>query len=444
MRDKFLSKGAEVFNTAWSAFQAGYGYDLGPQVVETFILAPGESTATSQVTMNGNQSLTYGLIAGGVRFGAGYPITPWSNVMEILRAELPKYGGIFVQAEDELGAVGIAVGGSYADRIAVTGTSGPGLSLKGETIGYAVTAEIGLVIIDVQRGGPSTGLPTKVEQSDLMLACFGSHGDAPRIVIAPADVEDAFYTAVEAVELARTYNVPVIVLTDQAIATRIESFPEPDLGRIMRDISPDLAPKPAGYKPYLDTPSGISERAYPGTFMESGQYPVMTGLEHTETGHPGGDPDNHMKMNAKRRRKLQTLMARLPRPSVYGAPAGEVLLVGWGTSKGPIEEAVDQLQAEGLRSGAIHLRYLLPSPNGLEQIFAGYQNVFVVELNDEGIYGFGLLAMLLRARLADPNIRSITKTDGLPFKVREIIAQLRSHLIDAGSNVPQLKAAAIQ
>jgi 2-oxoglutarate ferredoxin oxidoreductase subunit alpha len=444
MRDKFWSKGQEVFETARGAFHAGYGYDLGSQVLETFALAPGEGTATSQVTMNGNQSLTYGLIAGGVRFGAGYPITPWSSVMEILRAELPKYGGIFVQAEDELAAAGIAVGGSYADRVAVTGTSGPGLSLKGETIGYAVTAEIGVVIIDVQRGGPSTGLPTKVEQSDLMLACYGSHGDAPRIVIAPADVEDAFYTAVEAVELARTYNVPVIVLTDQGIATRIESFPEPDLAKIVRDIGPDLSPKPADFKPYRDTPSGISERAFPGTYMEGGEYPVMTGLEHTETGHPGGDPENHMKMNAKRRRKLQTLMNRLPLPGIYGADSGEVLLVGWGSTKGPIEEAVDQLQTEGMQIGALHLRYLCPTPNGLGQIFARYGNVFVVELNDEGLYGFGQLAMLLRARLADPKIRSITKTDGLPFKVREIIAQMRGHLIDSGSNVPRLRAAAIQ
>ena len=441
MREKFFPKGEAVFETARGAFHAGYGYDLGPQVAETFSLLPGEGTALSQVTMNGNQSLAYGLLAGGVRFGAGYPITPWSNVMEILRAELPKYGGIFVQAEDELAAAGMAVGASYADRIAVTGTSGPGLSLKSETIGYAITAEIGLVIIDVQRGGPSTGLPTKVEQSDLMLACYGSHGDAPRIVLAPANVEDAFYTAVEAVELARTYNVPVILLTDQAIATRIESFPMPDLAQLMRDISPDLSSKATDFKPYQDTPSGVSQRAYPGTFMESGQYPVMTGLEHTETGHPGGDPENHMKMNAKRRRKLQTLMARLPRPSIYGAQRGEVLLVGWGSTKGPIEEAVDQLQAEGLPIGAIHLRYLYPTPNGLESIFEAFRHLLVVELNDEGVYGFGQLAMLLRARLADPKIRSITKTDGLPFKVREIIAQLRDHLIDSGGSVPRLHAA---
>jgi 2-oxoglutarate ferredoxin oxidoreductase subunit alpha len=440
MKDKFLSKGQEVFETAANAFQAGYGHDLS-SLTETFSLEPGESKALSQVTMNGNQAIAYGLIAAGVRFGAGYPITPWSSIMEILRAELPKYGGIFVQAEDELGAAGMAVGGSYADRIAVTGTSGPGLSLKSETIGYAVAAEIGMVVIDVQRGGPSTGLPTKVEQSDLMLACYGSHGDSPRIVLAPANVEDAFYLAIEAVDLARQYNVPVILLTDQAIATRIESFPEPDLGAVVREISPDLTAKPPSYKAYEDTPTGVSERAYPGTFMASGQYPVMTGLEHDETGHPGGDPDNHMRMNAKRRRKLQTLMQRLPQPSVYGDDSGEVLLVGWGSTKGPIEEAVDQLRSERMPVGAIHLRYLCPTPNGLEALFARFRHVFVVELNDEGIYGYGQLAMLLRGRTADPKIRSITKTDGLPFKVREIIGQMKSHLIDAGGNVPELRAA---
>jgi 2-oxoglutarate/2-oxoacid ferredoxin oxidoreductase subunit alpha len=190
--------------------------------------------------MNGNEALAYGLIAAGVRFGAGYPITPWSDVMELLRRELPKYGGSFIQCEDEIASVSMALGASYGGRVAVTGSSGPGISLKTEAIGMGCDGRGAVVIIDVQRGGPSTGLPTNVEQSDLNIACFGGHGDSPRVVLAPASVEDCFYTAIEAVNLARKYSVPVILLTDQAIATRIEAFEEPDYAAVCQDIAPDL------------------------------------------------------------------------------------------------------------------------------------------------------------------------------------------------------------
>ena len=185
--------------------------------------------------MDGNQALAYGLIAGGVRFGAGYPITPWSSVMETLRRELPKYGGIFVQAEDELASVSIALGCSYSGYLAVTGSAGPGISLKAEAIGWASMAEIPLVICNIQRGGPSTGLPTNVEQSDLHQAIFGSHGDSPRVVLAAASVEDCFYIAIEAARIARKYSTPVFILSDTSLATRIEAFDEPDLSKLMID-----------------------------------------------------------------------------------------------------------------------------------------------------------------------------------------------------------------
>src|SRR5882672_321621 len=174
----------------------------------------------------------------------------------------------------------MALGASYAGRVAVTGSSGAGISLKTEAIGYAVMAELPLLVIDVQRGGPSTGMPTNVEQSDLNIACFGGHGDSPRVVVAPASVEDCFYTAIEAVNIARKYNVPVIILSDQAIATRIEAFPEPDLEKVCQDISPDLSPVP-DYKAYdLSSDDGISRRVVPGTRILSGKYPIATGLEH--------------------------------------------------------------------------------------------------------------------------------------------------------------------
>ena len=193
--------------------------------------------------MDGNEALAYGLIAAGVRFGAGYPITPWSSVMEMLRRELPKYGGIFVQAEDELGAVSMALGCSFSGYLAVTGSAGPGISLKTEAIGWASMAEMPLIIINVQRGGPSTGLPTNVEQSDLHQAIYGGHGDSPRVVLAAATVEDCFYIAIEAARIARKYSTPVFIFSDTSLATRIEAFDEPDLPKLMDDPKPDLTPR---------------------------------------------------------------------------------------------------------------------------------------------------------------------------------------------------------
>src|SRR5499427_9975723 len=261
--ERFGGKDTSVLNNALAAFHAGYAHSLG-QVFETFKFAESRRKAGQQVVMNGNEALACGIIAAGVRFGAAYPITPWSDVMEILRRELPKYGGTFVQCEDEIAAISMANGAGFAGRVAVTGSSGPGNSLKMGATGWAVMAEVPVVIIDVQRGGPSTGMPTSVEQSDLNLACFGSHGDAPRVVLAPADVEDCFYTAIEAVNIARNYNVPVFILSDQAIATRIEAFIQPDLEKVCQDISPDLSPVP-DYKAYdLSAPDGVTPRVVPG------------------------------------------------------------------------------------------------------------------------------------------------------------------------------------
>src|SRR6266498_409215 len=429
--ERFTSKDPSIAQNALAAFHAGYNYSLGG-IIETFQFVESQKAKDrAQIVMNGNEALAYGLIAAGVRFGAGYPITPWSDIMELLRRKLPKYGGTFVQTEDEIASISMAIGASYAGRVAVTGSSGPGVSLKTEALGYSVMAELPLVLIDVQRGGPSTGMPTSVEQSDLNLACFGGHGDSPRVVLAPANVEDCFYTAIEAGTIARKYSVPVIILTDQAIATRIEAFEEPNLEKVCQNISPDFAPVPQ-HKPYdLSAPDGVTHHAAPGTRIASGRYPVVTGLEHDEMGHPTGRPDLHMKMSAKRRRKLQTLAATLPTPQVYGPPEGNVLLVGWGSNQGPIREAIDRARAAGDSVSALHIRYINPLPNGLENIFSGFNHVFVVELNDEGIYGYGQQAGLLRARYCDPKIRGINKTDGLTFKVKEILGQVKQKLAES-------------
>ena len=430
IRERFGGKDPSVLNNALAAFHAGYNYSLG-DVLETFKLMESQGKNRNQVVMNGNEALAYGLIAAGVRFGAAYPITPWSDVMEILRRELPKYGGTFVQCEDEIAAISMANGASFAGRVAVTGSSGPGISLKMEALGWAVMAEVPLVVINIQRGGPSTGLPTQVEQSDLNLACFGSHGDAPRVVLAPASVEECFYTAIEAVNIARKYNVPVFVLSDQAIATRIEAFPEPNLEKVCQDIAPDLTPV-ADYKPYdLSSPDGVTPRVVPGTRIMSGRYPIAGGLEHDELGHPTGAPELHMQMTAKRRKKLQALAATLPTPKVYGPPEGNLLLVGWGSTQGPIREAVDRARAAGDSVSSLHIKYLNPLPPGLENIFSGFNAIRVVEMNDEGLYGYGQLAGLLRARYCESKIRGINKTDGLTWKVKEILERARADITSA-------------
>jgi 2-oxoglutarate ferredoxin oxidoreductase subunit alpha len=435
IKERFGGKSEDVVRNAMLAFDAGYAWpqnnlrDLFYRFDATNHARASTTSMRPQVTMDGNSALAYGLIAAGVRHGAGYPITPWSSIMETLRTELPKYGGIFVQCEDEIAAISTALGFSYSGRLAVTGSSGPGLSLKMEALGWAVMSEMPLLVINVQRGGPSTGMPTNVEQSDLMQAIYGSHGDTPRVVLAPKNVEDCFYIALEAARIARDYSTPVLILTDMSLASRIEAFDEPDLATLVVDPKPDLSPRGADYKPYaLDRPT---RHAPPGTKMESGKYPTVTGLEHDELGHPTGSPKLHMEMTAKRREKIKKLAASLPLPELAGDSAGEVLLVTWGSSWGPGREALARVRGAGVKAGHMHLRHIHPLPNGLEGVFARFHKIVVAELNDEGLYGFGQFAMMLRARYANPNIVSVTKTDGLTFKVSEIVTGIARHVESA-------------
>jgi 2-oxoglutarate ferredoxin oxidoreductase subunit alpha len=417
--EKFGGKDESVVNTALMAFQAGYAYPVGNVLTKhyRFEHIP-RASGRAQITMDGNQAIAYGLIAGGVRYGAGYPITPWSSIMETLRRELPKYGGIFVQAEDELASVSIALGCSYAGYLAVTGSAGPGISLKAEAIGWASMAELPIVICNIQRGGPSTGLPTNVEQSDLHQAIFGSHGDSPRVVLAAASVEDCFYMAIEAARIARKYSTPVFILSDTSLATRIEAFDEPDLPKLMENPKPDLTPRQT-HKPYpIDQ---ITQHVPPGTRILDGKYPLLAGLEHDEMGHPTGSPTLHMAMTAKRRNKLRKLAEEIPVPEVYGDQEGDTLLVGWGSTYGPVHDAVKMAREQGEKIAALHLRHIHPLPNGLEKIWPKFKRIVTVEMNDQGLYGFGQLATILRARYCDPKIESVTKTDGLTFRVKEIL-----------------------
>jgi 2-oxoglutarate ferredoxin oxidoreductase subunit alpha len=238
-------------------------------------------------------------------------------------------------------------------------------------------------------------------------------------VLAPSTVEDCFYIAIEAARIARKYSTPVFILSDASLATRIQAFDEPDLKKVMAEAKLDLAPRGEGYKPYpID---GITQHAPPGARMLGGVYPVVTGLEHDEMGHPTGSPALHAQMTAKRRSKLQQLADEIPVPEVFGDPEGEALIVGWGSTYGPIHEAAKTARERGENISALSLRHVNPLPNGLEKIFARFKRIVVVEMNDKGIYGYGQLATILRARYCDPKIRSFTKTDGLTFRVKEIL-----------------------
>jgi 2-oxoglutarate ferredoxin oxidoreductase subunit alpha len=441
IKEKFAGKDESIANTAIMAFTAGYAYPLGNLLAKRYQFEHVPRVGgRAQITMDGNQALAYGLIAAGVRYGAGYPITPWSSVMEILRSEFPKYGGLFVQAEDELASVSIALGFSISGNLAVTGSAGPGISLKTEAIGWASMAEVPLIVVNVQRGGPSTGLPTNVEQSDLFQAIFGGHGDSPRVVLAARSVEDCFYIAIEAGKIARKYSTPVFILSDSSLATRIEAFDEPNLPELMQNAKLDLTPIPT-FKPYpID---GITKHVAPGTRILDGKYPLLSGLEHDEMGHPTGSPKLHMVMTAKRRNKLRKLAEELPVPEIYGDQEGDVLLVGWGSTYGPIHEAVTQARAHGEKIGAIHFRHLHPLPNGLEKVWTRFKRIVVVEMNDLGVYGYGQFASILRSRYCEPKIESVTKTDGLTFRIKEILDGVFEGRTFAAKKIPREGAATV-
>ena len=417
---KFGKKSEDILRNAMMAFDAGYLWPVHD--INHMPMAPGENDLGQQrISTDGNTMLGLGLIAGGCRFGAGYPITPWSTIMEQLRSELPKYGGMFIQTEDELAAVALAIGASYAGHLSITGSSGPGLSLKSEAMGYATMAEMPLVVVNIQRGGPSTGMPTSVEQSDLMQAIYGSHGDSPRVVLAPKDVEDCFYTAIEACRIAKEYSTLVVILSDQAIATRIEAFPEPDLENNWIEPKLDLSERPEDFKPYpLDD---LTRHSPPGAKSASGKYPVVTGLEHDEWGHPSGSPKMHDQMSTKRREKLIKLAETYGDPDLYGEDSGDLLIVGWGSTYGPIREAVDRLNSEGHKVSQLGIRHIHPLNPNLDELFSRFTHILVPEINDPGIYGFGQLATMLRAKTCNPAIQSLNKIQGLTFRVKEIVVK---------------------
>jgi 2-oxoglutarate/2-oxoacid ferredoxin oxidoreductase subunit alpha len=418
--ERFGKKSDAVLDQVRQAI--GGGFDFRWEQSPPDIALPRSENTRVQVTMDGNSAMAFGLIAAGIRYGAAYPITPATSIMEVLREELPKYKGILLQTEDEIAAVCAAIGMSYSGHLAVTSTSGPGMSLKMEALGWATMAEMPLIVVNVQRGGPSTGIPTQVEQSDLLQTIWGSHGDAPRIVLGARNVEECFHIGKEAVKLAREYSTPVVILSDQGLSTRIEGFAKPDLDEAMLAPVLDTSDRPEDFVAF--PPDAITRHAPPGSRILSGKYPTVTGLEHDHTGGPNPGAANHMLMTAKRREKFVKLEQQAPEPELSGERTGDVLLVSWGSSFGATREATLRMRAEGKKVSHLHLKLLFPLKQSIGSLFDGFAKVYTVELNDRGVYGCGQLAMLLRAVTARSNVSSICKTDGLTFKVKEILAQI--------------------
>jgi 2-oxoglutarate ferredoxin oxidoreductase subunit alpha len=391
------------------------------------------------VVMNGNQATALGIMAAGIEVCSMYPITPATSVSHYLAAALSEVGGFVHQAEDEIAAIGFALGASYAGKTSVTVTSGPGLALKTEFIGLAVMAELPLVIIDVQRGSPSTGLPTRVEQADLMASIYGAPGDAPKIVIAPSSIEECFHFVITARKLAETFRGPVIVLTDANLATGQTSFKRPVVDEEWLAPPVDQSAWDENVAPYdWDPETGLSQRPIPG--QRGGEY-VLTGLAHSENGKVAYDAATNQRSMAARSRKLATLQRSLKPPEVYGDDEGDLLIVGWGSTRGAIEEAVDEARDAGKKVSALTLRFLSPLEPGLKAIFGRFRKVKTIELNYSDALDdpkiepenrrYSELALLLRAwTLCDVGCWS--KVSGIPLPPGEIRNVIQDELAKLG------------
>ena len=396
---------------------------------------PASPPAEPMVVMNGNQAIGMGAIAAGMDLCAMYPITPATSVSHYLGEVFERVGGIVHQAEDEIAAAGVAIGASYAGKVAFTVTSGPGLALKTEFLGLAIMTEIPLVVVDVQRGGPSTGLPTKVEQSDLLAALFGQPGDAPKVILAPATIEECFHVMVTARRIAEALRCVVFVLTDANLATGQQPFPRPKLDPRWQAAQPDLSPVPEGVRPYeWDERLGLSRRFIPG---QQGGMHTVTGLAHDQASKVTYAPDMNQLSSTMRSRKLAVLQDTLEPPPVVGPDEGDLLVVGWGSTRGAIEEAAARARANGLSVSSVHLTFLSPLQPGLRDIFKRFRRVMTVELNysDEPGAPFitdenrrrGQLCWLLRGQLL-VDVDCWTRVIGEPLKPRAILAAIEERL----------------
>lgn len=429
----FRKKAREVIDSNIVLLEAGH--DWAERNLDFKYRIPASPSTEPQIVVNGNTALALGVLASGMEICAMYPITPATSASHYLADVFEKVGGVVHQAEDEIAACAFAIGASYAGKCTVTITSGPGYSLKQEAIGLAVMAEIPLVVVNVQRGGPSTGQPTKVEQGDLLTTMFGSHGDAPKVVMAASTVEECFYSVITARKIAEAFNMVVVVLSDASLATGQTPFPRPEFREAWMAPPVDQSPVAKGTRPYdWDPDTGLARRVIPG---QPGGMHTVTGLAHDRDSHVAYDPDINEEGLRARSLKLAALQKTLKAPPVFGDPSGDLLLIGWGSTRGAIEEAVERTRAEGYRVSSVHLKFLQPMAPGIDEIMAGFTRVMTIESNwsdrpDEAFIDahnrrYSALATLLRARyLVDVDCWSQVR--GAPIKPGTICRVIRDRL----------------
>jgi len=431
----FKKKGEKVIKINHDLFDAGYAFARENIEFSFEVPASEEDRLESAVVMNGNTAAGLGVMAAGIEMVAMYPITPATSASHYLAEDFHLTGGFVHQAEDEIAAIGFAIGASYAGKTACTITSGPGMALKTEMIGLAVMAEVPLVIINVQRGGPSTGLPTKVEQGDLLSTLYGATGDAPKIVMATATISECFHFVPMARKLAESFRTPVVILTDANLGTGVQPIERPDVAEEWFEVPLDQSDWDPQVAPYdWDNETGLSERPIPG--MRGGEY-ILTGLAHNRNSKIAYDTASNQEGMEMRSRKLAAMFATMKPPEVHGEPEGDLLIVGWGSTLGAIEEAVDRARAQGLKVSSVHLRFLSPMEPGLKEIFSRFKKVMTIEINYSDEPGspltteenrrYSQLALVLRAHTL-MDIDCWSKVPGHPLQPGTIQNVIESRL----------------
>jgi 2-oxoglutarate ferredoxin oxidoreductase subunit alpha len=417
---KKFAKAPDIVEANIKALNAGYYYGETLEVIKTtYRVNKAKFEKGKYRNIMGNNALAFGLLTAAQRSGldlyyGGYPITPASDILHYL-AQYKNFGVKTFQAEDEIAGVVSAIGAAFAGDLAITATSGPGVALKSEALGLAVITELPLVLVNVQRGGPSTGLPTKTEQSDLNQAIYGRNGEAPMVVLAPATPADCFMMAYEACRIALKYMIPVILLSDGYIANGSEPWKIPDVNTLP-DMETRILKKKEGFAPFNHgNPDLARPWALPGT---PGMEHRIGGLEKwEETGHVSYDPENHQKMVELRQEKVDIIARDLPPAKPFGKESGDLLVIGWGGTHGALRSAVETAQSEGMSVSHLHLRHLNPLPQNLGEILVKFQKVMIAELN------LGQLANIIRAKFLVDAV-GLNKVQGKPFTQTEVFNKI--------------------
>ncbi len=422
IENRYKLKSKEVIELNIKAFQAGIDYVKTKLERKDNYSEVEMKTSGSKLIMSGNEAIGLAAIAAGCRFFAGYPITPATEIMEWLAKELPKFGGKMLQCEDEIAAINYAIGASYGGLKAMTATSGPGLSLMQESIGLTSMAELPLVIVDVQRGGPSTGIPTKTEQSDLYAALFGTHGDCPKIVLAPMNVQDCFYQTINAFNFAEEYQVPVILLSDATLGPRRECVDLIDLDHLeLTERQKFVLQEGFEYLRYADTESGISPISAPSD--KGGAY-TATGLEHAEDCSPTAAPNVHKQMTEKRFRKLETAAHQFSKAKKFGDSDATIGVISWGSTCGAVLEAIDLAKEKGYDVEALYPRTLYPLPTEwIKEFIQNKEVIIVIEANYNAQFKSTIVERCVNLNKGIDVIEYL-KYDGTPFSPGEIFEEI--------------------